>query len=202
MARAAGVKLSARQLADLTRRRLTAYERRIVPLGELVQAAVLVPILGPGPARLAFAQRSQQVLHHRGQIGFPGGVVKPGDGGFLAAALRESEEEIGLLPDAVEPIGLLDDVETVATHFVITPCVGLVQERQAWRPDGNEIERIIEIPFADLANPGNFRVEMQNRDGLPRPVYFFECQGEVIWGATARVVKHLLELLTGRSWGP
>src|SRR5213594_2378946 len=181
-------------LVALTKARLATHARRVVPSGELVRAAVLIPIVDRGEPCLVFTKRTQRVATHKGQISFPGGAVDPGDGSFLEAALRECEEEIGLPPAAVEPLGALDDTETFATNFVITPWVGVVREPVAWRPDGAEIERVIEVPFAALSAPGGLRVEQWERDGVRRAVYFFDYNGDTIWGATARIVKHYLDL--------
>jgi 8-oxo-dGTP pyrophosphatase MutT (NUDIX family) len=183
------------ELVALTRRRLAARERRVVPPGQLVRAAVLVPLVDRGEPCLVFAKRTDTVGTHRGQIAFPGGTVDPGDTSVLEAALRESEEEIGLPRTAVEPLGALDDTETFATNFVITPWLGVVRRPVAWRPDGEEIERVIEVPFAALSGPGSLRVEEWERDNVVRPVYFFDYEGDTIWGATARIVKHYLDLV-------
>jgi len=183
-------------LVALTRERLAQRARRVVPPGPLVRAAVLVPILDRGEPWLLFAKRTERVGHHKGQISFPGGVVRPDDPSLLDAALRECEEEIGLAPREVEPLGALDDTETVATQFVITPFVGLIREPPAWRPDGEEIEKVIEVPLPVLLQDGSFRVETWERAGGTRSVYFFDYEGETIWGATARILKHYLELVT------
>jgi len=183
-------------LVALTRERLGQRARRVVPPGPLVRAAVLVPIVDRGEPSLLFAKRTERVGHHKGQISFPGGVVRPEDPSLLDAALRECEEEIGLAPREVEPLGALDDTETVATQFVITPFVGLIREPPAWRPDGEEIEKVIEVPLPALLQDGSFRVETWERAGGTRSVYFFDYEGETIWGATARILKHYLELVT------
>jgi 8-oxo-dGTP pyrophosphatase MutT (NUDIX family) len=183
-------------LAEVTRRRLSARRRRIAPDGPLVKAAVLVPIVDRGEPTILFTKRTERVGQHKGQISFPGGVVDPTDASLLEAALRECEEEIALPRAAVEPLGALDDTETVATSFVITPFVGLVREPVAWRPDGEEIERVIEVPFAALTAEGGFRVEMAERHGVTRPLYYFDYEGDVIWGATARILVHYLQLVT------
>jgi len=185
------------ELVTLTRERLAARRRRVVEPGPLVRAAVLVPLVARGGPHLIFAKRTDRVGTHRGQISFPGGTVDPADPSPLDAALRESEEEVGLPRAAVEPLGALDDTETFATQFVITPWVGVVREPVVWRPDGEEIEEVIEVPFASLVERANFRVEHWERDGVVRPVYFYDWGGEVIWGATARIVKHYLDLVTG-----
>ena len=185
------------ELVTLTRERLAARLRRVVEPGPLVRAAVLVPLVERGGPYVIFAKRTDRVGTHRGQISFPGGTIDPADRSPLDAALRESEEEVGLPRAAVEPLGALDDTETVATQFVITPWVGVVREPVVWRPDGEEIEEVIEVPFASLVERANFRVEHWERDGVVRPVYFYDWGGEVIWGATARIVKHYLDLVTG-----
>jgi len=183
------------ELVAATRARLGARTRRVVGAGALVQAAVLVPLVDRGEPYVVFAKRTEFVGTHKGQISFPGGTLDPTDASLLDAALRECEEEIGLPREAVEPLGALDDQETFATHFVITPWVGVVRERVPWRPDGAEIEKVIEVPFATLRERASFRVEHWERDGVVRPVYFFEHQGETIWGATARILKGYLDLL-------
>jgi 8-oxo-dGTP pyrophosphatase MutT (NUDIX family) len=183
------------ELARRTRQRLAARQRRIVPKGPLVQAAVLVPILERGEGRIVFAKRTDRVGTHKGQISFPGGVVGARDVSFAAAALRECEEEIGLPPAAVELLGALDDTETFATQFVITPFVGVIRRPVIFRPDGREIEKVIEVPVESLLDDGNFRVEEWERDGVRRPVYFFDYHGETIWCATARILKGYLDLV-------
>jgi 8-oxo-dGTP pyrophosphatase MutT (NUDIX family) len=183
------------ELTRRTRHRLAGRQRRVVPKGPLVQAAVLVPLLERGEARIVFAKRTDLVGTHKGQISFPGGVVGVRDASFEAAALRECEEEIGLPPAAVEVLGALDDTETFATQFVITPFVGVIGRPVAFEPDGQEIERIIEVPVASLLDDGNFRVEEWERNGARHPVYFFDYHGETIWGATARILKGYLDLV-------
>jgi 8-oxo-dGTP pyrophosphatase MutT (NUDIX family) len=186
------------ELAVLTRVRLGARERRVVTGGPLVKAAVLVPIVERDGPAVVFTKRTDTVGSHRGQISFPGGRVDPGDAGFLEAALRETEEEIGVPGRAVEPLGALDDTETVATQFVITPWVGRVREPVRYAPDGHEIERVIEVPWARLIDPVALRVEHWERDGVWREMYFWDLEdGDVIWGATARILKHYLDVVAG-----
>jgi 8-oxo-dGTP pyrophosphatase MutT (NUDIX family) len=169
--------------------------RRVVERDGLVPAAVLLLLVDRGEPYILFTKRSERVAHHKGQISFPGGIVEARDGSRLETALRECREEIGLPPESVEILGTLDDTETQATQFVITPFVGLVRTPVAWRPDGKEIEQVLELPLAGLMDPASFRVEIWNRGGQPTPVYFYECQGQVVWGATARILKQFLDLL-------
>jgi 8-oxo-dGTP pyrophosphatase MutT (NUDIX family) len=188
--------LSVEALVSRTRARLGARARRVVPPGPLVRAAVLVPIVDRGEAHLAFAKRTERVGHHAGQISFPGGRIDAGDADDLQAALREAEEEVGLARSAVEPLGLLDDTETFATQFVITPWVGIVRGPVVWQPDGEEIDKVIEVPVAALLDRACFRVERWPRAGVLRDVYFYEYQNETIWGATARILKQYLDLVS------
>jgi 8-oxo-dGTP pyrophosphatase MutT (NUDIX family) len=187
--------VSVDDLVAVTRARLAARQRRVVEPGPLVRAAVLVPIIDRGEAYLVFAQRTDRVGHHAGQISFPGGRVDPGDADDLAAALREAHEEVGLEPARVEPLGMLDDTETFATQFVITPIVGVVRGPVVWQPDGEEIEKVIEVPVAALLDRGCFRVEQWERNGVVRDVYFYEYRGDTIWGATARILKTYLDVV-------
>lgn len=187
--------LTTGDLVERSRTRLGGQGRRIVPEGPLIRAAVLVPIVDRGEPCVVFAKRTERVGHHKGQIAFPGGVVDASDGSVVDAALRECEEEIALPRSAVEVLGALDDTETVATRFVITPFVGLVTSPVRWQPDGEEIERVIEVPYAALVEAGSFRVEHWEGDGASRPVYVFDYGGDTIWGATARILKQYLDLL-------
>jgi 8-oxo-dGTP pyrophosphatase MutT (NUDIX family) len=183
------------ELVRRTRERLPGRTRRVVPPGSLVPAAVLLALVDRGEAHILFARRTERVAHHRGQISFPGGTLAPGDASLEAAALRECEEEIGLPPAAVEVLGALDDTETVATRFVITPFVGLVRRAVAWTPDGHEIEQVIEVPVTALLDRAAFRVEHWEHQGARRPVYFFDYRDATIWGATARILKQYLDLV-------
>ena len=182
-------------LVARTRIRLPARARRVVPPGSLIRAAVLVPIVNRGEPFLLFAQRSDRVGQHAGQISFPGGRVDAGDRDDLHTALREAEEEIGLPPSMVEPLGALDDTETFATQFVITPWVGVVRAPVVWQPDGHEIDKVIEVPVAALLARGCFRVERWAHNGVTRDVYFYDYRGTTIWGATARILKQYLDLV-------
>ena len=174
---------------------LADRRRRVVDSESLIPAAVLLLLTNRRGPHVVFAKRTEDVTHHKGQFSFPGGIVETWDGSRLETALREAKEEIGLPPSAVDILGTLDDTETRATQFVITPFVGMVSEPVSYIPDGKEIERVLEVPLAALLDPAIFRVEMWERDGEVHPVYFYEYNGETIWGATARILKQFLDLV-------
>lgn len=186
-------------LATLRRRldgALARRPRRALSRSDLVSAAVLVPITDHGEPHLVFTQKSERVPHHKGQFAFPGGVVEQRDASLVETALREAWEEVRLPPEAVEVLGLMDDTPTRATPFVITPVVGVVTAAVAFAPDGREVERVLEVPLARLRDPAIFSTEVWERDGEPHPVHFYRVSaGDVIWGATARILKQFLELV-------
>ena len=183
------------ELKTRIERALADRPPRVVEDDGLVPAAVLLLVTAHPLPHVVFVKRSERVAHHRGQISFPGGIVETWDASRLETALRECEEEIGLPADRVEVLGTLDDTETRATQFVITPFVGLVHGPVAWKPDGREVEQVLELPLSGLLDPENFRVEVWERGGELTPVYFYEHQGTVIWGATARILKQFLDLV-------
>jgi 8-oxo-dGTP pyrophosphatase MutT (NUDIX family) len=170
--------------------------RCVAEPGERLPAAVLLLIVyRGGEPHLVFSKKTETVPHHKGQFAFPGGLVHAEDASRVETALREAREEVGLDPAAVEVLGVMDDVPTATTGFVITPVVGLCAATPALAPDGREIERVLEVPLRLLMDPGVFREEWWEREGRSRPVLFFTVGEDVIWGATARILKEFLELL-------
>ena len=186
-------------IEDLRRRldvALSSRPRVALDQSDLISAAVLLPIIDRGGPHILFTKKSDAVPHHKGQFSFPGGVCEERDASRVETALREAWEEIGLPPHAVEVLGLLDDTATRATPFIITPVVGIVREAVDLKPDGREIERVIEVPLELLRDPAIFRTEIWERSGEPHDVHFFRVSVEdVVWGATARILRQFLDLL-------
>jgi 8-oxo-dGTP pyrophosphatase MutT (NUDIX family) len=170
--------------------------RRVLSPSDRVPAAVLVLfVYRDGVPALVFGKKTEDVPHHKGQFSFPGGVVQHSDGSAVETALREAREEIGLEPAAVEVLGMFDDMPTTVTNFIITPVLGLAVGAPVFRPDGREIERVIEIPLAHLLRPDAFRVEQWERDGVRRPVMVVSYGEDVVWGTTGRLLRDLLDAL-------
>jgi len=177
--------------AALSRRPRVALDR-----SDLVSAAVLVPVTDHDGPHVLFTKKTASVPHHKGQFSFPGGVVEQRDGSRVETALREAWEEIRLPAEAVEVLGLLDDTETRATNFIITPVVGIVRNHVDFAPDGREIERVLEVPLAKLRDPAIFRTEIWERNGERHPVQFYQVSPhDLVWGATARILTQFLDLL-------
>jgi 8-oxo-dGTP pyrophosphatase MutT (NUDIX family) len=165
-------------------------------------AGVLVPLLPrPEGLHVLFTERSKELRAHAGQISFPGGSVDVGDADARAAALREAREEVGLDEQHVEVLGILDDCPTFVTGFVITPVVGLIDPlaftaagRYPWAPSPAEIAALHELPLVEFCDPANLRVEMREREGVLFELYWYTVQGQVVWGATARILNQLIQL--------
>ena len=130
---------------------------------------------------------------HRGQVAFPGGGIDPKDPGPLEAALRESHEEIGLDPRHVRVLGQLDQV-TAAADYLVTPFVGLIPFPYEFRLNPAETAAIFSVPISALLDPKFFSAEPRFSTRRSDPIYHFHYQGWDIWGATARIIKQLLEL--------
>lgn len=156
------------------------------------EAAVLVPLIDAPQPCLVLTQRNARLRQHAGQVAFPGGAVEPQDADIVATALRETEEEIGLPPDAVTPLGFLDCFETVS-GFCITPVVAKVAaSRPPWQPDPDEVASVFEVPLDFLFDPANLRRYTIDYRGRPRPMLEFIYDGYRIWGATAGMISNLM----------
>lgn len=168
-----------------------------LPGVELREAAVLVPLFWrDAEPWILFTRRPETLRTHAGQISFPGGTRDPDDPTPLHAALREAWEELGIPPDRVEVLGMLDESPTV-TGFRIQPFVGVIPADHPLQPSPAEIEEIIEVPVRHLLQKSIFRTELWKHEGQDHPVYFFDYAGHVIWGATARILVNLLERAAG-----
>src|SRR5512140_1233925 len=167
----------------------------------LRQAAVLLGLYPrDGQPWILFEKRTERVADHKGQICFPGGSKDPPDPPLVATALRETQEELGVAPEAVRVVGALAPVFTVVTRYVIAPYVAYTPVRPAIRPDAFEVAEVIDAPLAALLDPQTRRVEMWDSHGVPREVYFYDFGEHVIWGATARILKEFLDAYTEEWW--
>ncbi len=162
----------------------------------LVSAAVLVPVIPFGPLpRILFTKRAAGLADHAGEISFPGGHIEPGDADAVAAALRESGEELGLKPGQIEILGALDPYDT-RTGFRVAPVVGLLAPPLVLRPDPREVAEVLEVPLAHLLDPANHCCREFEAGGRPRRFYAFPYRNHVIWGATAGMLMNLYELMS------
>ncbi|MCD5413214.1 MAG: CoA pyrophosphatase [Dehalococcoidia bacterium] len=175
---------------------LRGREKKRISDPVLISSAVLVPVYEKaGEYYVLFTRRTERVEYHKGQISFPGGRKDEGDRDLLATALREGFEEIGLRPEAVEILGELDDESTISTRFVVSPFVGLIPYPYDFEINRGEVEELVEVPLAALRDKANFREEVVTDGGRTFMAYSYHYGDEVIWGATARILKQFLHLV-------
>lgn len=170
-----------------------SHSPREIDATNLRAAAVLVPVQAtPQGDKIVFVQRLPTLRAFPGEIAFPGGNAEPGEQA-LACALREAGEEILLDPDHVHIAGALDQV-SVSERYRVAPFVGLVQPGTTLGPGEAEVQRLIEIPVRELLAEGAFGTRRYRAGGKTRSAYQFKLGDEIVWGATARILKQLLEV--------
>ena len=159
--------------------------------GVLKPAAVLIPLVRRLQGiSVLLIQRTKHLQNHAGQISFPGGKTEAADNGPVATALREAREEIGLSPEFVQVMGLLDDYETV-TGYRITPVVSMVSEGFTISLDPYEVLEAFEVPLDFILDPQNHQVCSRAIDGIEHTFYAIEYRERYIWGATAGILLNL-----------
>ena len=165
------------------------------PSIELRAAAVLVPLVDrPEGMSVLLTQRTAHLTAHAGQIAFPGGRLEPDDRDATAAALRETEEEIGLPRGHVTLIGRLDTYVT-GTGFEITPVVGIVSAPFSLTVDPFEVADVFEVPLPFVLDPGNHRRTERVFEERRRVFFVLPYENRNIWGATAGMLVNLAEVL-------
>lgn len=161
----------------------------------LREAAVLVPVVDTGgEARIILTQRTATLRRHSGQIAFPGGAVDPTDASVEDAAVREANEEIGLDPGFVEPIGRLPDYLT-ATGFRIAPVLSIVRPGFEIEANPAEVDAVFEVPLSFLMSEANHKRESRVWQGRERHYYTMPYGDWFIWGVTAGILRTLYERL-------
>ncbi len=156
-------------------------------------SAVLVPLFPDqdGTLSVLLTRRSWDLRTHKGEVSFPGGRTDPGETA-VQAAVREAEEEVGVDPGSVEPLGELDHLTTVTRRAYIVPVVGLLPGPPDLVLNTAEVDAALLVPLAELLAPEVFREEQWGTGEWSRPVYFFELVGDTVWGATAALLRQLL----------
>lgn len=159
--------------------------------GVATLAAVLVPLVNrPAGLNVLLTQRSADLPDHPGQISFPGGRVEPGDRDHVAAALRETAEEVGLASEHIAILGALPNYETV-TGYRVTPIVGWVEPPFSVRPDPVEVADVFEVPLAFLLDPDNQQRHFRMLGTRRRDYWAIPYGDRYIWGATAAMLMIL-----------
>ncbi|ABM25045.1 MULTISPECIES: CoA pyrophosphatase [Shewanella] len=162
----------------------------------LRKAAVLLPVQDiAGELSLILTQRPMHLRAHPGQISFPGGKIEPSDTNAIAAALREAEEEIGLLRHNVDVVGTFPAHNTF-TGFEITPVIGIVKQAFVMKLDPGEVADCFSVPLSFFIEPTHRHQKRFLRQGRYYNVHFIPYQQRFIWGATAAIIDHLCRHLS------
>lgn len=162
---------------------------------EQIAAAVLVPLYedAAGSLRIVLTKRRSDLRRHPGEVSFPGGRQDEQDSDLQITALREAEEEIGLIRASASIVGALERTSTFATNYAIHPFVALLDREpksRSWRVSEREVESVLEPTLADVrASRGRTTIE---RRGFVFETDAYLFDGQVVWGATARIVDELL----------
>ncbi len=156
-------------------------------------AAVLVPIIArpEGPTML-LTERASKLRNHAGQVAFPGGRVDAADASPTITALREAEEEIGLMREHVEPLGYLSPYQT-GTGYRVVPVVGIVRPNFDLVLNPQEVVDAFEVPLDFLFNESSYRRHRWERDGVMRESWALDFRDKLIWGVTAGILRHFYE---------
>ncbi len=157
-------------------------------------AAVLMPLLWTnGEWHLLYTRRTERVESHKGQVSFPGGARHGGEETPEETALRETQEEIGIRARDVRILGRLTSMATIS-HFLVTPIVGVIPWPYVFRPEQAEVARIFTMPLKWLADKSNrWEFNLLGRDHSI--VFYHPYDGELLWGATARMTVDFLQVL-------
>ena len=190
------MKYCEKDLINQMRNILSLRQRRMIEHPPFSHAAVLVPLFKKdGQCHLLFTKRSEQVKYHKGEISFPGGVVDEEDSELINTALREAFEEIGLKESDVQIIGVLDDIVTI-TEFIVSPIVGFFPYPYPFKVSQAEIAELIEVPLVSLLDEECLSEREIFRGGQREIVFAYQYKEHTIWGATARILKQFLDLIT------
>ena len=162
---------------------------------DCLQAAVLALLYPRGESpHLVLIRRTSSVLHHKDQIGFPGGQVEREET-YEQAALRETEEEIGVPPELVRILGPLTPLYVYPSRYCVHPLVGIADVAPVFLPFPGEVAGIIEAPLPALLDPSAVKRETWNIRGADREVPFYALGPDKVWGATAMILSELLDIL-------
>jgi 8-oxo-dGTP pyrophosphatase MutT (NUDIX family) len=180
-------------IVEVRQRLSSPLPLRLAPK-EARQAAVLVPIyVDAGELWTVLTKRSENLPHHRSQIAFPGGGLEIGEDPWTAA-LRESEEELGIDTSKVLHLGDLDEAET-PSGFHIVPCVGAVPNPLETEINQEEIAEVFSVPLLAFADYRIVEDQLVKIDGVERMIRVYHVGKRQVWGLTARIIQNLMTRL-------
>ncbi len=159
------------------------------------QAAVLIGlVLHPERVTVLLTQRADHLTVHAGQVSFPGGALEAQDESLVAAALRETHEELGIPSQYIQPLHTLGQYHTLS-GFCVTPVLAAITPHYPCQPDPNEVADVFELPLSVLLDPTRYERRMIERAGVRGVTHFLDCDGRTVWGATAGMLLQLSSAL-------
>jgi 8-oxo-dGTP pyrophosphatase MutT (NUDIX family) len=166
------------------------------PQSEFRLAAVLVPLfVREDTVHVVLTKRTEHVRTHQGQVSFPGGAWEPGDASLRETALREAHEEVGLHAEDVDVLGVLEDTPTAVSGFLVRPFVSSIPHPYEFVHDAAEVAGLLAPPLEIFADVSRRRETVREREGIRYPIYYYEVDDEMVWGATARMLVALTDHL-------
>ncbi|MBT3362198.1 MAG: CoA pyrophosphatase [Chloroflexi bacterium] len=177
---------------------LANYKKQFIKDARLKSAGVLIPMFEKDDVcHILFTKRTDKVQYHKGEISFPGGGLEDQDGGDIRrTTLREVCEEIGVAAKDIEILGELDDLITTS-NYIVTPLVGEIPYPYNFKLSSFEVENVIEVPVKALLKDHSDTEGKIDFNGELMDSYIYEYNGNTIWGATARILHHFLNLIFG-----
>lgn len=154
-------------------------------------ASVLVVIYGTEP-QIVMTEKPKNMKFHAGEISFPGGKLEDDDSDLLDTALRETSEEIGLHISREQVIGQLEPVVTLNSGFLILPFISVIDEIPSLLANA-EVEKIFHIPLKSFLK--TMAKDPDPSHNIIQEMYTFEYQNQIIWGASARILKQIRNLV-------
>ncbi len=186
-----------RKMEPTSRKKLMEHTK---PDDKTHMSAVLIPIFPiDGKPHIVFIKRQTYNGIHSAQRAFPGGKKEKSDDNMLETALREAQEEVGIVAESVMILGTLTPLFIPVSNHLVLPVVGALRERPTFYPNLQEVEHIIEMPVCQLLQPDSRSVKTLNIGGLPATTPYFKAGEDMIWGATGMILAEFTELIAPNS---
>lgn len=187
--------------ADAQYRMAHAVRRTYAPPPDNARRAAVIALLYPKQSEWHVVLIQRQATNpndpHSGQISFPGGKMEADDPSIAFTAIREAEEEVGVISKDIELLGALSELFIPVSNFIVSPFVGYLDYSPTFKRQETEVKDILEIPFQALLDHSNIKLtKMKFGENITlRDIPYFDIGGHVIWGATAMILSELLDTL-------
>ena len=168
------------------------------PVNKNARKSAVLALLYPidGVPHMALIQRPEYGGVHSGQISFPGGKVEEEDKSLLDAALRESNEEVGVEAGNIHILGPMTEIYVLASNFIVYPFIGYADHRPDFIIDEHEVAELLEVPFGTFLNEDVIKEKViMSKAGFKLNAPYFDVDGRTLWGATAMMISEIVELV-------